>query len=97
MLRKYEFLEKDATFNYVNIASEKKQITIQKGSLCFTYCQVPVVYTIAETYGLTVHFEDGSTKAFETLRLDATTSQQVFNRAGEVTQINVNIKKSHLK
>lgn len=97
MLRKDEFLEKDAVFNYVNIASEKKQLTIQKGSLCFTYCQIPVVYTIAEAYGLTVHFKDGSTKELENLRLDAATSQQVFDRAGNVTQINVNIKKSHLK
>jgi len=97
MLRQDEFLLKDSTFNYVNIAKEQKQLSVQKGSLSFTYCQVPIIYTIADAYGLTVHFNDGTSKAFENLRLDAATSQQVFNRVGEVTQINVNIKKSHLK
>ncbi|WP_298421922.1 hypothetical protein [uncultured Kordia sp.] len=97
MLRKDEFLQKDNTFNYVNIAKEQKQIPVQKGSLCFTYCQVPIVYTIADTYGLTVHFKDGSSSTVENLRLDAATSQHIFNREGEVTQINVNIEKSHLK
>ncbi|WP_430408686.1 hypothetical protein [Kordia sp.] len=97
MLRKDEFLQKDQVFNYINIAKEQKQLPIQKGSLCFTYCQVPIVYTIADAYGLTVHFKDGSRNTFQNLRLDAATSQHVFNRAGEITQINVNIKPSHLK
>ena len=97
MLRKNEFLQKDRTFNYVNIAKEQKSIPVQKGSLAFTYCQIPIVYTIADEYGLMVHLKDGHSKAFENLRLDATTSQQVFDRAGEVVQINVNIKSSHLK
>ncbi len=83
--------------SFIVIAKEKKQIPIPKGSLCFTYCQVPVVYTIADNYGLTIHYKDGSTKAAENLCLDAASSQHVFNRAGQVTQINVNIKKSHLK
>ncbi|QHI35323.1 hypothetical protein IMCC3317_06690 [Kordia antarctica] len=97
MLRKDEFLLKDSTFNYINIAKEEKAISVQKGSLSFTYCQVPIVYTLAETTALTVQFKDGSKKSFETLTLDAATSQKVFDRAGEVIQINVNIKRNYLK
>ncbi len=97
MLRQDEFLLKDSTFNYINIAKEEKQLPVHKGSLAFTYCQVPIIYTIADDYGLTVHLKDGHTKAFENLSLDVETSQHVFDRAGEVIQINVNIKTSHLK
>ncbi|MBC8756403.1 hypothetical protein H2O64_17135 [Kordia sp. YSTF-M3] len=97
LLRQDEFLLKDRPFNYINIAKEEKQIPVQKGSLAFTYCQVPIVYTISDEYALTVHLKDGHTKAFEKLSLDAETSQKVFDREGEVIQINVNIKTSHLK
>jgi len=97
LLRKDEFLSKDNTFNYINIAKAKHQIPVHKGSLAFTYCQVPITYTIADEYALTVHLKGGQTKAFENLSLDVETSQHVFNRAGEVVQINVNIKSSHLK
>ena len=46
---------------------------------------------------ITVHFKDGSTKSFSNLSLDAATSQKVFNRTNEVTQINVHVTKKHLK
>lgn len=97
MLRKNEFLLQDRTFNYVNIEAEVKQLSVAKGSLCFTYCQVPITYTVAEENSLTVHLSDGSVQSFNSLSLDAATSQKVFDRAGGVTQINVHIKKDHLK
>lgn len=97
MLRKNEFLLKDRTFNYVSVDAEAKQLSVAKGSLCFTYCQVPITYTVAEENSLTVHFSDGNVQSFNSLSLDAATSQKVFDRAGGVAQINVHIKKDHLK
>ncbi|MCH2195076.1 hypothetical protein [Kordia sp.] len=97
MLRKDEFLLEDKIFNYVNINSQAKELTVAKGSLCFTYCQVPIVYTVAEEYALEVHFNDGTVEEFNNLSLNKTTSQKVFERVGEVIQINVRIKKDHLK
>jgi hypothetical protein len=97
MLRKDEFLLEDKVFEYVNIASKERQIPVAAGSICFTYCQVPIVYTIAETSTLEVHFEGAKTEKIDGLSLDAETSQKVFNRAGEIVQINVYIKKDHLK
>jgi hypothetical protein len=97
MLRKNEFLIQDRTFNYVNIHAEVKQLPVAKGSLCFTYCQVPIIYTVAEENSLAVHLSDGNVQSFNSLSLDEATSQKVFDRAGGVTQINVHIKKEHLK
>jgi hypothetical protein len=97
MLRKNEFLSESKVFEYVAINSEQKQIQLDKRSLCFTYCQVPIVYTISEEESLKVTFKDGSTKMLDNLSLDAKTSEYVFNRSGEVVQIDVDIKGSHLR
>ncbi|MGK0386698.1 MAG: hypothetical protein ACI849_001316, partial [Patiriisocius sp.] len=97
LLRKKEFLQEEKTFNYINISKEKQHIQVPTDSLSFTYCQVPIVYTISEEEKLSVHFKDGNTKVFETLRLDTLTSEAVFNRSGQVLKIQVHIKRDYLK
>ncbi|AXG71407.1 hypothetical protein KORDIASMS9_03664 [Kordia sp. SMS9] len=97
MLRTDEFLLADKTFNYISIQGEAKQLSVEKGSICFTYCQVPIVYTISNQSSLEVHLSDGSVLAFDSLSLDAEISQKVFDRSGEVAQISVHIKNDHLK
>ena len=44
LLRKEEFLKEGKTFEYVDINQQQKQLELEKDTLCFTYCQVPVVY-----------------------------------------------------
>ncbi|MGB1392844.1 MAG: hypothetical protein ACPG6G_01235 [Flavobacteriaceae bacterium] len=97
LLRKDEFLQESNIFHYIAIPTNKDSILISKDSLCFTYCQVPVVYTIADQDSLTVDFSNGATKTFNSLTLDTEISNKVFNRNGEVVQINVQIKKERLK
>jgi hypothetical protein len=97
LLRKDEFLTAPKTFNYVDVFKKEHSIPLEIGSLSFTYCQIPIIYTISEEESLKVTFKDGSTKILENLSLDTETSEYVFNRSGEVVQINVNIKGSHLR
>jgi len=97
LLRANEFLTESNIFHYIAIPTKKDSILVSEGSLCFTYCQVPIIYTIAEEDSLTVDFSNGTTKSFNTLSLDTEISEQVFNRNGEVVQLNVHIKKSRLK
>ena len=97
LLRKNEFLKESKIFHYVALPKKQDSILISENSLCFTYCQVPVIYTIAEEDSLTVNLNNGKTKTFETLSLDTETSKQVFSRNGEIIQINVHIKKTRLK
>jgi primosomal replication protein N len=97
MLRREEFLTSPSTFDYVNIASQNKQLHIEAGSLCFTYCQVPVVYSLSARNHLQITMQDGSTRAFEGLSLDADTSHKVFQRSGAVTQITVFVDTAMLK
>ena len=46
LLRKEEFLKGPKTFTYVDIDKEVKEIEVAKDSLCFTYCQIPIVYQL---------------------------------------------------
>ena len=60
LLRKEEYLKEPNIFTYTNINSEVKEIALEKGSLSFTYCQIPIIYKLGEKKGLKVVLNDGS-------------------------------------
>lgn len=97
MLRKSEFLKTPQSFDYIDINQNKQTITIPKEAMCFTYCQVPVMYTISEKSSVEVHSKKGTSQIFEGLSLDEIVSQQLFNRTGDIVQINVSITRDYLK
>jgi hypothetical protein len=97
MLRKTEFLEQPADFDYVDLDGSTAHIQLEKGSLCFTYCQVPVQYVISENEQVQLIFKDGSQKDFDGLTLDAEHSLQLFGRTGSIKLIKVGININRLK
>ncbi|MBT8220160.1 MAG: hypothetical protein KJP00_10055, partial [Bacteroidia bacterium] len=97
LLRKNEFLQESKLFDYVDVNSAKQQIQIDQGSLCFTYCQVPVIYQLADNEGVEVIYKNNDSKKLETLILDAETSNQIFQRTGVVSRIMVQVKESELR
>ncbi|MCC7507732.1 MAG: hypothetical protein IT259_20655 [Saprospiraceae bacterium] len=97
LLRKSEFLEEAGTFEYLDVGQEARQLPIEKGSLCFTCCQVPVVYQLSDENRLTLVYQNGTTTTSNELILDEGNSLKVFERTGEIDQIHVQIKPSLLK
>ncbi|REE07983.1 hypothetical protein DFQ09_10944 [Winogradskyella pacifica] len=93
LLRTEEFLSDSKSFYYTNINKELKTIQLEKDSLCFTYCQVPIIYKRATINKIEVLNNDGSTSEFNDLKLDVKTSESIFNRTGNVDQIIVSVKK----
>jgi hypothetical protein len=93
LLRKQEFLAKDQGFNYIDLGRNKQTIAVSAGSLAFTYCQVPVIYTKSLQESVLVVFKDGTEKTFEQLKLDKTTSEKLFQRTGEINHIIVKVIK----
>ena len=93
LLREDEFLKSPKTFKYVDINKELHEIEIEEGSLCFTYCQIPVIYKLSEKEGLKVVFNQGLDLELSELNLDKETSKKVFRRTGEIKRIIVSIKK----
>ncbi len=93
LLRKEEFLKDAKTFTYTDINKEVKEIELEKESLCFTYCQIPIIYKLAENEGLKVVFNGDSILEYDKLNLDSQTSKKVFERTGDINQIIVSLKK----
>lgn len=97
LLRKEEFLSQCRMFKYVDVHGVKKQLQLIEKSLCFTYCQVPVVYQISDKNCLKVVHKNNTVSIFETDHLDTKISQQIFERTGDIVQVNVQIKETELR
>ncbi len=92
LLRKKEFLSYDAKLKYTDVLQQEREISLDKNSLGFTYCQVPVIYKIAKKNRLEILFSDGSIKNMEELQLDLVTSKKLLERTGEIEQIRVGLQ-----
>jgi len=92
LLRKEEFLKESKVFKYIDVNKKLIKIELEHNSLCFTYCQVPVIYKLSTKENLKVEFNNGETYKNEMLILDAQNSKKVFERTGEINQIIVSIK-----
>ncbi|MEC4004978.1 hypothetical protein OX283_009945 [Flavobacterium sp. SUN052] len=97
LLRKDEFLSEAKSFNYVDVNFNSRTIEMQPNSICFTYCQIPVVYTISNQKRIEVSYSNNTNVNFDGLIMDAKTSKQVFGRTAEISQIRVAILESELK
>ncbi len=93
LLRREEFLKEPETFKYIDIHKEAKEIKVEKDSLCFTYCQIPIIYKLSDKEGLKVVFNQETVLEFTGLNIDLKTSKKVFERTGEISQIIVSIHK----
>ncbi|WP_142784518.1 hypothetical protein [Changchengzhania lutea] len=93
LLRRNEFLKTPKTFEYFDVYKTFKTIELEKNSLCFTYCQIPIIYKLSETESLKVAFNQSMDLDLNTLELDAQTSKKVFERTGEIGQIIVSVVK----
>ena len=94
LLRGHEFLKEPKTFKYFDINKNIKEIKLESKSLCFTYCQIPVIYKLSSESGIDVIFNDGPSMHFDSLTLDTERSNQIFKRTGEVEQIVVFLKEN---
>ena len=91
MLRDQEFLKDDETFRYVNLSKDLSELLVKKDSLCFTYCQVPVIYSKSSDKNITINFIDGKSVIVQGNELDNDSSKSLFNRENIIKQINVSI------
>jgi hypothetical protein len=97
MLRKNEFLTASQVFEYVDQREQLKSIQIESASLCFTYCQIPVVYKMSETEQLEVLLNNGRSIKQAGVSLDRPMSEMIFKRTGDILQIIAYVKESNLR
>lgn len=97
LLRKDEFLQEPKSHKYSDVNLQTQELNIEANSLCFTYCQVPVIYRLSDQLGLKVSLMDNSFNKYDQLSLDAVTSRKIFERTGEVQSIEVFVTPEILK
>jgi hypothetical protein len=76
---------------YFDINGDQQTVALSKGQLGFTYCQVPVVYGLAEgaEASIVVTHADGTKNTIAGNTIDAETSLLIFDKKGTVTKIDV--------
>ena len=89
ILRKSEFLSVSDSLSYFDTSGGHQSVNLQAGQLGFTYCQVPVIYSLAAETSIVISFADGSEKAIAADAIDAQTSLAIFDKTGEVVKIQV--------
>ncbi len=90
-LSEEEYLDSASTFTYFDVKGEQQSLDLSAGQLAFTYCQVPVMYTKGAGQGITVHYASGSSATSDANHLTTEDATKLFNRTGEIKQINISV------
>lgn len=96
LLRRCEFLDVERCFEYIDVDDVCQSIMLAKGSLAFTYCQVPIVYKVGRRSWLRVEFRNGSKKQYSGHSLNGRLSAEIFGRTGSIKLISVSFQEGDL-
>ena len=91
ILNKNEFLSAPTTFNYYSVDGEEKTVDLPSNSLAYTYCQVPVIYTLVDSPSLTVYHSSGKLEEIDGSTCTSEISEAIFTRNGEIKKIEVGL------
>jgi hypothetical protein len=84
-----EFLAEPRRFQYWDVQGNRGTIDLARGTVAFTYCQVPVVAHRSGPRQIRLTFAGGTSQLIEGLKLDAATSAAIFERAGRIQRLDV--------
>jgi hypothetical protein len=86
-----EILEKDQVFEFISIAGEPRQISLEKGQMGFTFCLTPIVLDFTGKKKLSVYYADGSSEEIQGRVLNHRISSLIFSRNGEIDRLVVSV------
>ena len=90
LLKRSEFLTTEQVFKYYDVFHQKRKLTILENQLAYTFCQVPVIYTLSDKDNhILLELSDGSKVELDGNVLDEKQSNLIFNRDGKTAQIKV--------
>jgi hypothetical protein len=92
LLRRDEFLVAPGAYRHFDHAGQPQAFDVPAGSLAFSYCQVPVVYTLTSgAPWIRVTGDDGVPTERPGHRLDPGDSQALIGRLGGISRIDVGV------
>ena len=84
-----EILSEDQDFEYYTLSGEKDSISLKKGQIGFTFCQVPVILHNSPEERMVITWNDNTNLTVQGTVINDKISHQIFNRSGEVKKIEV--------
>ncbi|MDX9776644.1 MAG: hypothetical protein RBT40_11975, partial [Petrimonas sp.] len=97
LLRKKEFAEQGELIEYQKIPGRLGQIKLLKGQLAFTFCQIPVAYTLSEIESIIVYYTNGDKEEISGKILNKEISSEIFKRNGIIEKIEVSVNQNSLR
>ncbi len=88
LLRTAEFLQEPRVFHYVDQGGATQSLDLPAGSLAFTFCQVPVVYTLGSNPQILVTRNEG-TESIPGDRLEPQPARDLLSRSGRIHRLDV--------
>jgi hypothetical protein len=96
LLRKSFFTESEKKYAFFDKENNPQQLSVAAGSLCFTFCQTPIIYQISSNESVLIDLKSGSVEDMDSLELNREISQEIFNRSSNIKSVKVNIKEENL-
>jgi hypothetical protein len=98
LLRAREFIAEPRPFRFLDVDANWQYIDVPAGGLAFTWCQLPVVYKLADDDdpSLRITLNDGKEQTLGQLTVPEEMSSELFRRSGRIRQITVTIAANHL-
>ena len=79
-------------YTKIEFQNEIKEIILDKNSLAYTYCQVPIIYHISEVDSLIINYVNDEIIETDSLIMSIEDSDSIFKRNGKIKMLEVNIK-----
>lgn len=92
ILRKSELILEESFLTYIDFEGEFQKVKVPKNSLAFTYCQIPIIYTLKNKNQIILYRAEGADQVIDGLCLDVQESKDIFKRKGLVLKIEVGLK-----
>ncbi|MEC8190200.1 MAG: hypothetical protein VX033_03360, partial [Verrucomicrobiota bacterium] len=94
LLQASEFTHKPLNFKTTNLDGKHVSFELKSGSLAFTYCQTPFIYSIgSDTLHILIEidYKDGRHQVSEGSQFPADAYQDVIRRTGNIRSVRVKI------
>jgi hypothetical protein len=92
LLSRDEFLTGEGHFEFVSVSGRREHIPLLANQLAFTFCQVPVIYTVADRHEIEVVSDGDDVLRIPGDTVDLNTSNLIFIRSGVIRQLNVSVR-----
>ncbi|MEO1247281.1 MAG: hypothetical protein AAFX56_16470 [Pseudomonadota bacterium] len=98
LLRRREFVTEPRSLPYLDVEGQWQQIEVPREGLAFTWCQVPIVYTLgaAAAPAIAITLDEGQTPALASLELPAEYCAEIFGRSGRIRRLDVSLPRDLL-